>query len=575
MRKSKNKTDQTVLNVVLRVYPTKQQEKYLEKVFVDSCRWYNLCLAWFKKKSKHMSKLYDIFHQKYDKLYDSIKETKKTNEEEYNRQKELLDKEYEKEHELLISECKSKDLFVPRTKCGWKKNTKFDFTAQKAKDLFLKKHGYKPLCCFNHMNEYIEDQVVHSIDSTVKNIGCVGIKKISFKRINKDKSFCVSYCNLTHIENKTSKRQINKFFKEGFVPKLYKYSRIIIPFFKGMENLWNFRCKGDWRHFQKLFDKNGMLNEACSIKQVRVLKKSEKYYACVTISKPKGEERQLTGLECGIDLGSHKGTEFTIAENQVGFQDVSSEYEDHYITESLPHKKIKRAENAITILQQRNSQKINTWLNKEQKQERYLNYAVHKEGRWSAITAFFKDKENKKFLKSYRRIQKRISCLQQHIALLVDAKHKKIADMISKKYDFVGLEDLNVKGMIRRKKKKKTEKQNVVKKEQEKKNKKKHSKKHLSKSISRVGFGKFRRIVMEKLGKDRVIFAKRTAATSKTCACCGNKISKRQIDKLMDKSLQRKWICPFCHHKHGRDENAATNIRPSMLSKWHMVKEKE
>lgn len=99
----------------------------------------------------------------------------------------------------------------------------------------------------------------------------------------------------------------------------------------------------------------------------------------------------------------------------------------------------------------------------------------------------------------------------------------------------VGLEDLNVKGMTKNKR--------------------------LSRSIKRIGFYKIRTAIERKMGKDNVVYLNRFAPSSQICSHCGYR------NKAVKDLNVREWTCPSCGHHHDRDENAASNIRPSMQHK--------
>ena len=96
-------------------------------------------------------------------------------------------------------------------------------------------------------------------------------------------------------------------------------------------------------------------------------------------------------------------------------------------------------------------------------------------------------------------------------------------------YDVIYMEDLNVSGMLKNHK--------------------------LARSISEVGFYRFRQILEDKanINYKKVVFVGRFYPSSKTCSCCGYK--KTDL-KLSD----REWTCPECGTLHDRDKNAAVNI---------------
>jgi putative transposase len=85
---------------------------------------------------------------------------------------------------------------------------------------------------------------------------------------------------------------------------------------------------------------------------------------------------------------------------------------------------------------------------------------------------------------------------------------------------------------------------------------KKNRKRHLSRSISDVGWGEFRRQMEYKSiwYGSRLIKTPKSYPSSKMCSVCGY--------IKMDLTLSdRIWICPECGTEHQRDENSSTNMR--------------
>lgn len=117
----------------------------------------------------------------------------------------------------------------------------------------------------------------------------------------------------------------------------------------------------------------------------------------------------------------------------------------------------------------------------------------------------------------------RISCIRN------DFMHKLTSD-ITTRFNVIGIEDLNVDGML-----------------------KNH---RLSKSISDMAFGEFRRQIEYKsaMRNRLVVMADRFFASSKLCSKCGRK---HEQLKLSD----RKWVCEHCGSVHDRDINAALNLK--------------
>ena len=155
---------------------------------------------------------------------------------------------------------------------------------------------------------------------------------------------------------------------------------------------------------------------------------------------------------------------------------------------------------------------------------------------------FLKDKEAK-LIKYQRRLSKKKKgsnnqkkavkkVAKVHLEILrarEDYLHK-ISDEITNQYDFIGLETLNVKGMIRNK--------------------------HLSKSIANVAWGKLISMLIykaEKKGKT-LMQVDKFFPSSQICSYCGTNTGKKPLHI-------RNFTCPQCHTKHNRDLNAAINIR--------------
>ncbi len=132
---------------------------------------------------------------------------------------------------------------------------------------------------------------------------------------------------------------------------------------------------------------------------------------------------------------------------------------------------------------------------------------------------------------SKRRANQRVRVAKLHARIAAsraDFLHKTTTAIV-RRADVIGMEDLNVKGMV-----------------------KNH---HLARAIADVGMGEFRRQVEYKskwYGREAVI-VDRWAPTSKTCSGCGHRRVKMPLKV-------RIWTCPSCGAVHDRDVNAAKNI---------------
>lgn len=135
----------------------------------------------------------------------------------------------------------------------------------------------------------------------------------------------------------------------------------------------------------------------------------------------------------------------------------------------------------------------------------------------------------------------RLAKLHEHVAKERKDFNHKTSKKLTDEYDFIFVEDLNLKGMSRRRKRKKPDA--------------KTRKKGLGKYVNDLAYGRlvsFMNYKAERQGK-HVIKTDRYFPSSKLCSVCGYK---KDDLKLND----REWICPHCGTYHNRDLNAAINI---------------
>ncbi|XZF64654.1 MAG: RNA-guided endonuclease InsQ/TnpB family protein [Gloeotrichia echinulata DVL01] len=131
---------------------------------------------------------------------------------------------------------------------------------------------------------------------------------------------------------------------------------------------------------------------------------------------------------------------------------------------------------------------------------------------------------------NYRKAQIKIARLHQKIANIRKDTLHKITTYTSKNHAVIGIEDLNVSGMLANGK--------------------------LSKAIADMGFYEFRRQLEYKtqLYGSKLVIVDRFYPSSKTCSNCGEKKSSLSLS-------QRVFQCDNCGFECNRDLNAAINLR--------------
>lgn len=208
------------------------------------------------------------------------------------------------------------------------------------------------------------------------------------------------------------------------------------------------------------------------INRVRIVRRSDGYYVQFVLDVERSEQQEPTKRTVGLDVGLN-----------VFYTDS-----DGNTVENPCH--LRKAEKRLKRVQRRTSKKVNGSKNRRK--------AINRLGR------------------AHLKVQRQ----RRDFAV-------KTARCVVKSADFVALEDLQIRNMV-----------------------KNH---HLAKSISDAAWGDFRRWV-EYFGK---VFGSATVAvaphyTSQNCSNCG---------ETAKKSLStRTHICPHCGHVQDRDHNAAINI---------------
>ncbi|MDR0353136.1 MAG: transposase [Opitutaceae bacterium] len=111
----------------------------------------------------------------------------------------------------------------------------------------------------------------------------------------------------------------------------------------------------------------------------------------------------------------------------------------------------------------------------------------------------------------------------------------KLSDRLTKTFSIVGVETLNVRGMVKNR--------------------------HLSKSIMDAAFAEFRRQCDYKAAwrGGRIVVAGTFFPSSKICSACGAKTKRLPLGR-------RSWVCESCGTRHDRDLNAAINLEQLAVS---------
>ncbi|WP_229491826.1 transposase [Massilia sp. HP4] len=137
--------------------------------------------------------------------------------------------------------------------------------------------------------------------------------------------------------------------------------------------------------------------------------------------------------------------------------------------------------------------------------------------------------------RNYAKAKNKLARLHARIAdIRRDGLHK-LTTSITCRFHIIGIEDLNVKGML--------------------------GNRRLARSIADMGFGELRRQLEYKAEwrGGQVVVVDRWYPSSKTCSCCGHRLDTLDLQV-------RQWRCPHCGALHDRDVNAATNLRNMAVS---------
>lgn len=470
-----------------RIYPTAHQEAYLRTAMLECVRWYNIHLAWYKSEYEScMSKL-SLWDKEHGyawtdedlTTYKSLSKSQKSS---------FVEKKNKERKSNKDREDFSASLSWPsKTKMGWAKSLIHPdekYTSCFGSPKFVNK---------NKMNEAVEDALGVAIKAKNNPL------KTRFISTRNKHSFCVPLVKKV-LETRRNSEGLVTYIR---IPFLSPVNRKEEP-----KTEW-FKC----RLSDELF--NSSLNQTAL---TVTMDKEGNFFASIRCEQPK-HNREKTHLECGVDVGIK--TAVTVAYNAEG--ESSSEY-DKYESYDLNKTTIIRLEKTIEHLQKQQNKRIETWL-------RLNGYGAD-----SGKTERERQNMRKKYYRffkseSFKRTEKRIAHLNIKIKNIRKDFQEKTSHILSSKYDSIGLETLNVKGMT-----------------------KNHN---LARSILRIGFYDFKVACERKFGKDNVHTLDTYAPSSKMCSKCG------YLNKEL-KLKHRDWVCSVCGMHHDRDCNASSNIRPSM-----------
>ena len=140
-----------------------------------------------------------------------------------------------------------------------------------------------------------------------------------------------------------------------------------------------------------------------------------------------------------------------------------------------------------------------------------------------------------KFSNNWKKAKARLTRLHYRVACIrTDAHHKASTDIV-KRASLIGVETLNISGMLKNKK--------------------------LAKALCDSALGSFLTMIRYKAERRRipVVQADRFFASSKTCSSCGH----RKKELLLS---ERTYKCDVCQYEEDRDVNAAINLQPVAVS---------
>ena len=228
------------------------------------------------------------------------------------------------------------------------------------------------------------------------------------------------------------------------------------------------------------------------IKSGRIKEQAGRYYLTCLFEQPEQLHELLLGVPIGVDLGLKN---FAVSDNGIIYSNRNKDYQVKRI-----RKQLRRTQRKLS--------------------RQYVAYKARKMKEGESATDLNLSKTERKVQRLYQRLHN----------IQADYQNQIVANLVRTKLNWVSIEDLNVKGMIKNR--------------------------HLAKAVNQQGFYTFRTKLVNKcqqLGIP-VHLVNRFEPTSKICHQCGY--------KKVDLSLgERIYKCPNCGNVVDRDINAALNIR--------------
>jgi len=251
------------------------------------------------------------------------------------------------------------------------------------------------------------------------------------------------------------------------------------------------------------------------VKSCTVSEKAGRYYISVLFEEEATPETYIHSEGIGIDLGIK---EFAVTDTGEVFGNINKS------------KKVRNLEKKLKREQRSLSRKILKRKGDETATETRTN--LDKLNLENKFTGVYKGSNKRQNILRVQKLHRRLSNIRtEHVKSVVNT-------LVKTKPEFVTIEDLNVKGMMKNR--------------------------HLSKAIAHQTFYKFKDYLSCKCKQFKIELrqADRFYPSSKTCSSCG--AVKKDL-KLKD----RRYICPECGIDIDRDLNAAINLK--MLKRYTIL----